>query len=312
MSFPITKYYFIINANSNQGNGLKKWTQAREQILSIVPGAVEIITTSSEDLEKKILPLINSDRQAGFISVGGDGSIHYLCNLLMAHQKGGQHVVGAVGTGSSNDFLKPFKNTIGGIPYILNIDSLPPSYDIGKVDYTDATGNKKKRYFVINASFGITARGNWNFNNPDYLLKKLKKQHVGAAIMYTSIKTIFTSSNIPVEIDFNGRSYTSAISNINILMRSYISGSLHYPGTIPPQKLGLHICEDLDKIQLVKTLFDLEKGIFKTGRQKQSFEVNTFKLRSPGPVSIEFDGETDLTTEAIISIIPNAIRFLNP
>jgi diacylglycerol kinase (ATP) len=313
MKIQPSKYYFIINPHCRQGNGFARWKEIRSQLLPKYQPCFEIISHNLADLSNQLIPLINSDDSLVFISAGGDGSLHQLCNLLLSSGKSHQHMVGAIGLGSSNDFLKPFRQQLNGIPIMINANLPPVFHDAGKIIYTDTGGKIREKFFMINSSFGVTARGNWYFNNPDWFLKQLKRKHTSSAILYTSIKTILTHRNNWVNIACQGQSEFVLMSNINILKKKFISGNLHYPQDIQlcDGQLGFHICQDLKKTDLVKTLLDLEKGIFKEDKNKRSSKLDAFELTSSTPIVIEYDGETDFTTHAKYSVIPNAIQFLN-
>ncbi len=124
-----------------------------------------------------------------FIIAGGDGSINYFLNHLINLVEPDilkQIKIGAVGIGSSNDFHKPFqsKNIVEKIPYKLNFKDAVER-DVGCLLY-EKDGKALKKYFLINASLGITAEGNNFFNNPDFILRFLKKISTQSAIYLRS------------------------------------------------------------------------------------------------------------------------------
>ena len=258
--------------------------------------------------------LLNFDEQSCIISAGGDGSIHYLVNTIMqdGYLKREKISIGAVGLGSSNDFLKPFHSFIKKIPVRINIAQAPRWHDVGKVIFTDERNNTNEKFFIVNASLGATAHGNWNFNNPGMLLKWLKKRNVSLAISYAAISTILNFRNVACTIRYHGKESKLAVSNINLLKIPYVSGSLHYNQPILPDdgRLGLNICSGMTRPELLQTLLNLEKGKFDESRKRLSAFVDSFELESATPVIFECDGETEKVTRIGISIVPKAIQVL--
>ena len=87
------------------------------------------------------------------------------------------------------------------------------------------------KYFLLNASMGVTAEANNLFNNPDAVLKFLKKHFTGLAILYAAFRTIFSYKNFEAKIIFDSyETYSFNISNLSIIKSPNISGDLSYPG----------------------------------------------------------------------------------
>jgi hypothetical protein len=124
--------------------------------------------------------------QAGereFISAGGDGTVNALVNAL-ASMLGPEELrnvtVGALGLGSSNDFHKPYTHTIHGFPARIDFDRARPR-DAGCLSFDSC-----RRFFLVNASAGVTANANAFFNGPDTGLRLLKSVSTAAAISYAA------------------------------------------------------------------------------------------------------------------------------
>ena len=309
MNLPIC---IIVNPHSHQGHGWKRWQSIKNEVLGNLPGAKEIVTDKREDVSD-FLNTINPTQDSIIISAGGDGGVHYLINAVLNTGLADKTIIGAIGLGSSNDFLKPFRTFIKKIPVRININSSFQYQDIGKAVFTDEKNQVREKYFIINSSFGATAEGNWNFNNPGSILKWLKKNSTSIAITYTGISTILSFKNKSCTISYNGKTRSISVSNINILKTPFVSGSLHYQQSILPDdgQLGLNICASMNKRELLKTMFDLEKGKFVTGEKRISAFIKNFSLRSASPVVFECDGETDKVISVDISILPKAISVLN-
>lgn len=310
----LPKNYIIINPHCHQGRGWKRWQAIRNEVLKQIPGSTEIVTENTDDLGWQLSHIFNSNEESHIISAGGDGSLHQLCNELLRNGRQDKHIIGAIGIGSSNDFLKPFQSFVNNIPVRTNINKPCIAQDVGKVKFIDENNLKKEKFFIINASFGATAEGNWNFNNPSSILKWLKKTDTGMAITYTAITTILAYKNKKVIFRFNSEERDAAITNINILKIPFVSGSLYYKQNIFPDdgRLGLNVCMNMKKAQLFQTLLQLEKGIFTPSEKKLSAFTNNFQLSSNYPIIFECDGETEKITNVEISVLPKAINFISP
>ena len=279
-----------------------------------IPGAVEIFSEKGMDVKGEIKRVLETNEDPCLISAGGDGSMHSLVNVVLnrPNTEGRYTPLGAIGLGSSNDFLKPFSRFIKNVPVRINMTKPYMFQDAGKLKYLDSNNELKEKFFIVNASFGVTAEGNWNFNNPGPVLRWLKKNTTGLAITYTAIKTILCHKNKLATIRFNGDERQLQLSNINILKIPYVSGTLHYKQEVSPDdgRLGLNICSDMSKRELLRTLFNLEKGRFSENQKCISTFTNHFQLQSNAPVVFECDGETEKSTYVDISLLPRAVQLL--
>jgi diacylglycerol kinase (ATP) len=309
------KHYLVINPHCHQGRGRERWAAISKQVKEQLPkDVIEIILENGTSLEKDLKPLLDSGTTHYIYNAGGDGGMHYLVNFLMkSSELNLEHVhIGAIGLGSSNDFLKPFAAKIRGIPVSIQYKYGSVKSDVGKVEYSNQNGTPQTEYFIINASMGVTATANYNFNHPDPLLRYLKANFTNLAILYTAIKTIFTFNNIVCNLEFNNTNILSPVANVNLLKIPFVSGSFHYSDAIAPNdgKFGLHICLDLNKWKLLQVLYRLGKGVFINGPKTLSARVNSFAISSTKPIVFECDGETFLSERIQVSLIPSKIQII--
>lgn len=306
--------YIIVNPYCHEGRGWKRWLTIRDEVCGQIPLAKEIVTENGMDLVAAIEAAGWYQSPGCLISAGGDGTIHHLVNTLAKQKKidMASVVIGAIGLGSSNDFLKPFQQKIRNIPVRLNTALPLIWHDLGKVEYSTGGKDPKEKYFIVNASVGATAEGNWNFNHPGKLLKQLKKYSTDAAIAYTALSTILAYQNRSCTISFDGKQYNTMLSNINILKIPYVSGSFHYRQDIQPGDgmLAVNACLSMSKAALLQTLFQLSKGIFTPGDKRVTAFTNEFMLEANEPIVFECDGETEMADSIKINIIHNAVRVL--
>ena len=305
----------VINPYCHQGLGWRRWLSVKETVQKLVPGPIrEIILERGLSLEERLSHLLHPQEEQLIVSAGGDGSIHFLVNSLI---NSFSHVLekitfGAIGLGSSNDFLKPFNQKIDKIPVRIQRDGPVLHHDVGVVKYQNGDQHYHKKYFIVNASFGVTARANWEFNQPGKILQVLKKYSTDSAILYAAIQTIIKYKNTDCRIEYGDVDGVMNISNINILKNPNVSGSFKYPQQIFPDdgRLGLNICHDMSKKELLMTLLQLGKGKFLPDEKKISTYTASLQLCSASPIIFECDGETEKANYITISILPKAIKIL--
>lgn len=301
----------VLNKYSGGGTALKKW----ERIYKLLNfnGSTETLIPGVNGSTDKLI--INSVRngKTDFIIAGGDGSINYFLNHLINLVEPeilNEVKIGAVGIGSSNDFHKPYqsKNIVEKIPYKLNFkDAI--HRDVGCLIF-EKDSKTFKKYFLINASIGVTAEGNNFFNNPDFTLRLLKKVSTQSAITYAAIKNIFTYRNFKVTIGGKNESFTANISNMGILKSAFFTGKLRYQSDPLPDNglFDLHLYESLSRVKLLKLFYNLSKGLSDISLNKKFWRTDRITISSDKEFAVEFDGEVITTKTVKFSIIPRLIK----
>ena len=301
----------VLNKNSSGGTALRKW----ESVFKLLQlnGSIEtFIVGRNGSLDKFIIDSVNKGK-TDFVIAGGDGSINYFLNRcinLLEPEIIKQIKLGAVGIGSSNDFHKPFrdKNILQTIPYKINFKE-SVKRDVGCIQY-ESDGKYIKKYFLINASLGITAEGNNFFNNPDFILRFLKKTSTQTAIIYTILKNILTYKNFKIKMEVNNESLTTNVSNLGIIKSPFFTGKLRYQSD-PLLNDGLfdvHLYSSLSKMKLLKLFYKLSGGKSDISLNKIFWRTDRIKISSDKEIAVEFDGEVITTKFAEFSVIPELIK----
>lgn len=301
----------LINKNSGGGTAIKKWERIQKHLIILNSQYISIINTD-QSIDQLILDSFNNGN-TDFVVAGGDGTINFFLNRCMKLFKTEilrNIKIGAVGIGSSNDFQKPFspENIIDGIPYRLNFKDAV-CRDVGCLIYK-SNGMLDKKYFLINASVGITAEGNNSFNNPDYTLRYLKQLNTQTAITYAAVKNIFTYNNFTATVKINGESFNAEVSNMGIIKSPYFTGTLRYQSN-PKLDDGLfdvHLYQSLSRFELLKLFNNLSKGLPDKKFNRKIWKANKIKISSEEEFAVEFDGEVIKTKWVEFSIIPRLIK----
>jgi diacylglycerol kinase (ATP) len=310
----IIKTAILVNASANNNTGEKKWLLIRDRVLDRLPSNTVIISYKTGfDIEQCIRELIAEQNINCIISAGGDGSINYILNAIISclGESPGEMHLGAIGLGSSNDFMKPVSKTLSGIPVQIDL-AFPKSADIGKVTFVDENATNRSRYFIVNASIGVTAEANLLFNEGDFFIHHAKARFINATILYAAVKTILTYKNRSIQLAYDNVRENIIVTNLSVVKNPNISGSFKYDQEISINDgyLGLNYFYDLNKRELLKALYDLNKGRF-SGRPKRcSVLTKNVKITSAEPLALETDGEVNFANNIEFSIIPNAIQVL--
>lgn len=306
----------LINPNCHQGQGWKRWTSIKDEVRRSLGSDVStVVLEAGLSLAESLRTMVIPGQETILISAGGDGTVNTLVNAVFNLQHPhniADVIIGAIGLGSSNDFLKPFGARIGEVPVRIDVDGPVARWDAGRAIYLDGSNLQKTTYFVVNASLGVTASANWNFNNPDGILRWLKATSSRSAIIYTALKAIMRYRNANFRLLCDEDELILGASNIHILKIPYVSGNFRYDGPIAPDdgKLSLNICRNMTRMELMWILYHLSQGKFLTGRKTMSKMVTGLTVHSEKHIVFECDGETTMAKKIHISVVPQALNVL--
>ncbi len=291
----------ILNPFANGGAGARRWRgviQSRR--------AKELGLDQAEIFDgRDVRPWLESKIRQGarrFVVAGGDGTVHSVLNTYLDLKNRGSDipkdlVFGAIGIGSSNDFHKPYltsgREKIAGCPTRLEFDSAF-AHDAGILKLE---ANPYPIQFFINCSVGVTAEANYRFNTGGSAFQALKRKWVNGAIVSAALSTFATYQNqqISMQIDSDPETQLN-LTNLGVIKNKHFAGTFRYDQG--PQandgELGVHVCADMNRVEMLSTLGALAQGKF-SGRQKtQSQKAKKVLIRSltSRPLVIETDGET--------------------
>ncbi len=304
----------IINLTANNGRAKKRWEKIKDEVLNLFPADTILVPFEPPfDIESCLQELIEKQKVNIIISAGGDGSANYILNALMKLENINLKdiTLGGIGLGSSNDFIKPKKQFIQNIPVRLNFEN-KKLVDVGQLNYIQEDNQKVTRYFIANSSMGVTAEANYLFNQNNGLVGFLKNKLTDLAIIYVALKTIFTFKNYLIEIEYNDQIESMQISNLAVLKNPHVSGNFLYDQNIQLDdgQLGLNICENMSKWQLVKTLIDLSKGTFSGKQKRHSVFTKDIRIITSGFKALELDGEVVKGKHPHFLVLPKTINLL--
>ena len=304
--------FLLLNTRAYGGNALKKWDRIKNSLPIVEFEAGHKVDKNSHENLDISNAILKGERK--FIAAGGDGTINYLLNEILSYPSKtiiDEIQIGAIGLGSSNDFHKPMYSSrlINGIPCKVDFTNTAER-DIGCITYVH---NEKKinKYFLINASIGVTAEANYFFNHPNFILKLFKRMNTSTAIIYSAIHTIMRYKNIELKmIDSKNDSKIFKVANLAITKSPYISGNmkLNYMPNYKNGLLNIHLLGDITKIGLIKVLHQLQNNKADSVNVFNSSQSSSILIKADKPFKVEFDGEIITTHSARFSLLRKRIR----
>ncbi len=303
----------VLNKGAGSGTALTKWKSLNKDK---IPEA-KLYNVSQGDRADKFKKLLRENITAGnyeFAAVGGDGTLNHLLNSLLEVANNAEIKnlkIGAIGIGSSNDFHKPIKKN-------KKLDALPIKVDFSNAKYRDVgyltfkeNGSYTKKCFLINASIGITATGNFNFNNPIGVLKHIKKRKSKWAIIYTALKTLLQYKNQSVQIysEERGVMYVE-LTNLGVIKNPNFSGNLSYGGKPIYDNgfLQIYLSSNMNIIARLKLFRALQKHKFHLLKNVSSWDTKEIVINAEQNFYVEFDGEVIKTDHVKFGIHQKHIK----
>ncbi|MEW5901168.1 MAG: diacylglycerol kinase family protein [Acidobacteriota bacterium] len=303
----------LLNGNSNNSHGLRKWEEIRSELEEKYLGhdykLVHEAAHVTEDLSRQ-----GPWGDHTVVAAGGDGTVNFLLNQLMRleEKERRQVVLGAIALGSSNDFHKPYSETrrVNGKVHVKLDERHATAHNVGQVDYEDERGRKQSRYFIINASIGVIAQANYFFNTGDRVLNWLKPRMVLGAIYYAAIRTMFSAQNIHAAVTVDGESYSTEVTTLGVFINPHFSGNLRYDLDVTPQSdfLGVALCERMEIRERLRAMCSLARGKFLGLPKTRSWKARSVGIETDSPISLEMDGEVCLARKIKIRLLQGYMK----
>lgn len=304
----------IINPYAGGGRAGKKWKKIGPEIVRRFAAAHICYLQENMSMKACLADALRQGHQE-FIAAGGDGTVNLLLQNIIELVPASQLdkiKLGAIGLGSSNDFHKPFstRHMINGIPCKFNFSSAE-ARDVGTLTCIDHRGQPQHKYWLLNASIGITAEANLFFNTPDFILNYLKKSITAWAILYAALYTIarYRNRNLMIKIGKN-RSERIYLTNMGIVKSPHFSGNLSYNTPFEPAngQFYINICREMNLLNTLNILRNLSRNRFLGLPNTESRCSDLLSVQADQPLAIEFDGEVVSAKKAAFTVKQKMIR----
>ncbi len=302
----------IINPAAGGGKALEKWFAIATRLRESLGSFTTFIPDREEQFHDRIQQLL-ADGHRRVIAGGGDGTVNAVLSAVLDHAEScscAPIAVGAVGLGSSNDFHKPFRSTLDGIPCRLDFGD-HRAHDVGLLKYEDPYGVVRSRYWFANASLGLAADANDYFNHPDCPLRWLKRSIPSAAISFAALRTMLTNRPRTLWLSIDDlHSAWEPTRNIGFVKNPHFAGGLHYdsPHETASGTFHVHHLGAVSRLELLRTLVRLSQGRFRGGAGARSWAAQEATVfAGDGVLSVEFDGEVVNARRVSFSILPEKV-----
>jgi len=302
----------LLNPHAGGGRAASVWEGLCRHLQSRYPSMKIVPVDGGRPIPESIgEALARGERH--FVAAGGDGTVNLLLNTLLTlkPENRADLILGAIALGSSNDFHKPIQSwqCSAGISCKLDFHAARPG-DVVHVSYSEK-GKDVSRYFLINASAGLTAEANAFFNDPDRILQWLKQRYTNLAILYAATHTILRYKNEEMTISFPDADATSVpVTNLGIVRNPHFSGGLRYGDgqTVQNGMVDVHLCHGTGIPGRLRLLVALARGTFDHLPLTMSRQTPSLCLNAPRPFSLEMDGEIVVTKGAVFTVLANHIK----
>jgi diacylglycerol kinase (ATP) len=302
----------IVNPAAAGGRGLAKWRRLEPRLTAKL-GVMEVRLTRGAGDERALVAAGWAAGHREFLAAGGDGTVNAVLSALLEcvpESERGAVALGAVGLGSSNDFHKPYRTVIEGVPCRVDYAAAFP-HDVGVVVYADATGARHTRHWIVNASIGVTAEANHFFNHPDSVLRLLKRTATDAGIVYAAARTLARSHARVLELTVDAAAPVPlATRNLGVVKNPHFTGGLSYDSPYEPASgdFAVHHLGAVSAARLAATFAALARGRFSGRPGTHTWHAHRLAVRDGGPFAVEIDGEVVLAAEATFTLLPACLR----
>ena len=293
----------LLNPAARHGRGGGLWQRVRREVEERFD--VSIVQTDVEDRWRGEVDRALRSGVRIFVAAGGDGTVHALAEALVERHGElplGDIRLGAVGLGSSNDYHKPFRTILSGIPIRLDAERARPR-DLGRVRWIDGDGREKTNVLVVSSSAGVVAEGNALFSR----CRLGRHLPVLFAIGVAALRAIARHRPIRTRLVHDGTSESVELSSLSILKTPWLSGSLRYdvPVALDDGLFGVGLCEGMGRRRLLATLAALARGRFAGRPHTCAFQTASLTLEADTPFLLEIDGEVTPALRASFDLLPD-------
>lgn len=252
-------------------------------------------------ISKSLQDMVNTTRKnlkngfSNFIGVGGDGTIHYMANILAGTDKN----LGVIPTGSGNDIA-------ANLSLPSDVKSCCSIIKKGTTKRLDLGLINDKYYYLCIAGSGFDSQVNDLANNTRLPIKGPAKYS------YSVYKTLITFKSKKFFMDYNNnhREIFGMMIAASI-MPSYGGGMKITPNADPEDGLfDICIIKRMSKLHFIKVFPKVYEGKHTEDNNVEIFRTNHLKLDSEYQFSVFADGEYICKLPASFRVVPKMLNFI--
>lgn len=289
------KNLIVLNPSSGRGKTLSLREKIEAELKQNDIDFTLYVSKSADDIIGYTRAKV--DEYDNFISVGGDGTLHYILNGIAKADK----TIGVIPTGSGNDISINL-----GLPLDISesIKAIKQAntkkIDIGLIDGKD--------YYLCIAGAGFDSVVNDLANNTRFPIK-------GPAIYsYSVYKTLITFRSKKFLISYDGSSQSvDSMMMTASNMKSYGGGMRITPhASFNDGLLDICIIKRMNKIHFVKTFPKVYDGKHLSDPFVESFRTDKIKIECEYNFSVFADGEYICKLPATFEVLPKRQKIIVP
>ncbi|MBN2073328.1 MAG: diacylglycerol kinase family lipid kinase [Actinobacteria bacterium] len=286
----------ILNPAAANGSALKARQLIETELKNTGLSFGIHISESSEDIMDVTAKKI-AQGYDNFISVGGDGTIHYMANVLAGTGK----KLGVIPVGSGNDIAKNL-GILGDIKESCRIISRcrTRKIDMGLIN--------EKYYYLCIAGSGFDSEVNYLANNTKMPVRGPAKYS------YSVYKTLITFRPKKFFLDYDGKK--REVSGMMIAasnMPSYGGGMKIAPDASSLDGVfDVCIIKKMSKLHFIKVFPKVYEGKHLNDPFVEIFRTGSISMDSEYPFSVFADGEYICRLPATFRVVPGYLNFILP
>jgi diacylglycerol kinase (ATP) len=243
------------------------------------------------------------------LAAGGDGTLHQVTNGLIRGRESQRQLppIGVVPIGSGNDFAKTAGLKADSEQLLaLLADLKPKPINIGKITYTDFSGELQERYFLNVADIGM---------GPE-VVKRVGEsgRAFGSAVAYykSIITTFLTYKPMVVNASTSEWSWEGKLRSLGVANGKYYGHGLCIaPGAnLSDDILNVFICGNVSVFDFIRYSETMKRGKHVRIPEISYREATRIKLTSSENCLIEGDGEILGKLPAEIRLMERKIDFI--
>ena len=302
--------FVLLNPHARQGTGPARFARVRAALdARFEPTLCEMDAAGA--WRSELAACIESGVRV-LVAAGGDGTVHALVNALVDARGPvplSDFVLGAVGLGSSNDFHKPFRTAVAGIPLRIDLESATPR-DLVRVVLEGHDGATTTRLVAISASLGLVAEGNAFFEKGDHLLRALKRRWTSTAIAYTAARSLHAHRDFRAVLRLPDAEFRGLVSSLSVTKTEFVSGAFRYDTPVAPDSgtFAVNLCEGMGRLALLWTMVGVARGKFLGRPGTRHWDASALDVQLEDLHEVELDGEIEWARRARFDVLPERIR----
>lgn len=308
----MTDHIFIVNPAAGKADRTEAISNAVKQLH--VDGNVEVYTTTAPGDGKRFVAerLSRCENDVRLYACGGDGTFFGVINGVYASGKTNVEI-GAIPTGSGNDFLKSFPiepSRFRSIKDMAEGSSVP----VDLIRITDASGEVTICVNIASAGFDADVCRNMES------LRRVPLVSGSNAYRLSVVRTICSPLGHKFTVLADGKEIGQNLKDEYLFVLA--ANGRFYGGGYQPSPSSLVDDGILDLVLIEKvgrTTFAKLIGGYRTGEYMNAMQdkmvympVHTMQILCDAPVDMNLDGEVLAFKDPLVEVIPHGMNFILP